>query len=561
MRMFTAFYPVIFYKRFQIRCLPLWPGILTILACHILAFDLLYQQLPSDVFDAEVMIEAGEIDSTLWNQLEPFYHRPLEVPAGELMQLHDLFPEYASGLPVASEILDRYRPWNEDAVNRFCTDFPLVEKCMPVLRFDFSEQRSCGTAAFYLYPVDTRRAHSMRVSLTPASTVRAGSDIDLTESSARFRRRFFEYRPSSRFALKAGNTTLFDDGGLFFGSFAPDVQTGSDVLKNIAAAGTPAWNGIAAKVSQPLLDGTASGITEVFAHYRPTESVQGMLIGIEKGKRFSGEAGYIRSRLSEDERVFSFAVARGVLRSRNYVSSITAGAHPQKPGRIPFFWENRIRAKEGSFTVNITRMPAFFDAPQSRVLQRFFKEMDADELLSDNITLVQMTGSISGRQPVAVVPSAALWFSGGNIHHSEFSGTIRARSAIVEGNCRFTTGIARSEAGDMSLLLSKVDGEVTSVVSKFAVFRFVSTLSLSESKFNYFRWSFAPHFSRASGSVVSPTISGVLRADGNHELVLGCRHRQALFRNTFSELHVEKSFAGVNGKGCVYVDGSAAFLF
>jgi len=530
------------------------------------AFDLAGTALPTDEHEARLMVEANELDSALWLLLEPFYHRPLQVPTGELRWLYDIFPSFADQLPTHPEILDQYLPWSEGSVKRFLSDYPIAANCFPILRFDYHAQRTVGTCSFFVYPGTDEARHSVKYSLTPHDKLQFDGLVDVSDYAARFERRALSFSPSPALTIQAGNVPFVRDRGLHFGRFPVDKRSYTDASLNVLTGTHPDWNGVRATFSAPSLHSAVAPSLSVFYHNRSTESLGGATVQLKAGKRFNAELGGVHVSTSSNlYNVYKDTILTGNMQfsTQNFTSTLYSGFATKSEGGVPFIWENRFRSNKRVVTLTATHFPVLIDNEYSLLQERFKNEMDAidDGIPTGSVTLLQMHSFSSSGSTSGLQPSAELWFSGSLVHHADMVLTWFRKVEPLSTSVAVTSRFNNDATYPAGFTIARVDGNSNWTFKQAAVLSSRHVLAFSNSYYKYYRATVSPVFSTFAGGVIEPLLIGTVRRGYEPELLFGCRHRQTLFKRTFSEVYIEKRPATSTDKGSFHVEAMATFMF
>jgi hypothetical protein len=196
-------------------------------------------RLPVDEADAWTMLAEGSLDPVLWEAIQPYYVAPLNVAAGELAVLVELFPELTGPLPLAADTLRRYEPWEAGDVQRLFADYPELVPFAPLLSFEGASAERWGDASVRLRRAATdglqRQYASFRV--TPCHDAEAEGRVSFASTGLRWQRRSCRLDVPAVGSVRIGNYTPFDDDGLFLGHFPRTGDTIDGVEQFLYGAG------------------------------------------------------------------------------------------------------------------------------------------------------------------------------------------------------------------------------------------------------------------------------------------------------------------------------------
>lgn len=183
------------------RILPL------ILVSSSLLYSAKHATLPVDETEAASMLAHHEIDSSLWEIVEPFYQQPISVPYGESGILSQLFPELDLNIPVSEAELTRYIPWDKKKISQFFRDYPELFFFKPILDFSMNVPVKSGRISMSVDRNGTtdRTSQRLQFSLDPVQWISVGGRVDFTEYTARWKNRILTISPRKGWSLTAGN--------------------------------------------------------------------------------------------------------------------------------------------------------------------------------------------------------------------------------------------------------------------------------------------------------------------------------------------------------------------
>ncbi|MBN1761279.1 MAG: hypothetical protein JW863_23340 [Chitinispirillaceae bacterium] len=537
----------------------LFAGILGFTAA---AFSPLDQELPPDIIEAEAYLAAGLIDSTLWLQLLPFYRRPLQVPAGEAVELLEVFPELAGSIPTDERLLTRYHPWDTAARERLYSDFPVMKRLLPVLRFEYHQTKYGGSASFHMNnPVDgTPAKHSLRFGLTPAGIVRLRGTVDATSDYARWERRMLSVQPRSWATLQMGNFTMAADKGLFYGYFPDDTTTEDDVVANWKYGSARSWNG-----ARVALSGTTAAFPfrvrpslEAFFHRRPAESVAGASVSVAAKKMVSVSCGISRLTTDEISDDASYLHATVKVAHRRLKSELYCGITLSEEVLVPFRWYTTITTGALRTGLTVTRLPGGYSAPRSALLRQFSGEIDDSDTLHAPVTLVRMNSTGTSGKVVSADPRCELWFRSGSIDHGTCQMQLALRGRKFNGTMLFSAEIPGTVGRDAGRSIRATTAWTPLPVLTVAMYH---RCSVTERRYLRYRGTFVPAVGIFSPVRLEPSFSYIAESGRYPRCLAGIRQQLVLFDRTHTEFLVERDLSTAATAEKMRVEGRASFYF
>ena len=527
------------------------------------AFSPLDDDLPIDETGVMGYFEAGIIDSTLLTRLLPLYRRPLQVPAGEAVELLEVFPELSGFLPVEEELLARYRPWDRADQERFFSDYPVLNRLRPVLQFEYRPTRYRSTVSFFMNnpTKGTSAKHSCRFSVGPVSQVRLHGTVDATADYARWERRVLSVQPVPSARLQLGNFTMTTDRGLLYGYFPDDSLSESGIGNNWLYGSAACWNGAVAAYAprKKILPGGYAPSLTGFVHRRPTETATGVWAAVAgKGKR--GVTCGV-SRLITD----------GNLEGMTYLHTTIQAAHEGlstdlhcgvsfagKNTMVPLLWNGTVSTGGYRTRLTVARLPAGFSAPRSALLRQFIRECDTPDTLQSSIVLARIHSTVSADGPVRIGPRCELWFENGAIHH----GTLQLHAALHHHS---TEGTILFSAFFPGAIGSTADASVQ------GSFSWIPLPEVTLATFHRYRigrngrWRYRgrlyPEMTFFSHVNVAPDISCIIESGRFPRYLAGIRQKLMLFERTQTEFLVEQDLREYASGEHLRIEGRASFYF
>ncbi|MCX7726543.1 MAG: hypothetical protein N2053_06810, partial [Chitinispirillaceae bacterium] len=276
--------------------------------------------IPSDEVD---FIEYNKsLDSLTLARLKELYERQLNVPDGELILLCEVFPELYEILPLDKSSLDRYIPWNEEKIEKFLEDYPVLRSFMPLLRFKYKRDKSNGTLSFFIKrsycDTITKKWAQFRVNREKLKLV---GSFNGWEQDIKWERRLLYVKPENWLTIELGNTIPIEDKGICYGFFPP--YSYSNHLENWLYGGTNFWNCLNITSGK---DNSSSVFTPKFSyffHKRTIEKINGGKISLLHRRNFRVSVGTSRllidSGLTTKKELFYFP-GNLIIKTKNLTS-------------------------------------------------------------------------------------------------------------------------------------------------------------------------------------------------------------------------------------------------
>ena len=525
------------------------------------AFSPVEQELPVDETEAGGYLETGIIDSVLWHALLPLYRRPLQVPAGEAVQLIDLFPELSDVLPSDFRLLDRYRPWDSSSIARFFMDFPVMRNLRPVLQFDYHPSRYSGNVSFYMSSAGStgQAVHSSRFAVSPLKSLRMQGTVDFTADFARWERRSFLVKPCGWVSVQAGNFSFRDDPGLLYGRFQDDTISFEDQAGNWLYGAARTWNGLCIDVSGkkiPLFSMFNPALT-CFVHARPSESIAGGSLAFVDRKNITVTGGV--TALTTGGRQVNF---HGRVRASNpwLKSELDYGLVPGEKVQIPLMWKTAIRCGSRHAQISLIHLSNGFFFKQSAFLHRFQTEfaLDENDTLTSALTLARLAVTDTAANGFSIKPGGELWFENGSIHHGTFRMHSSFRQKVIATALVLTADFpGQVGAGAAGRMEGTFRWSPLSVLALTAYQR----CSCSESGYLRYRGRLSPAVIIFSRIHLEPSVSMISESGHGSQWLTGIRQKLVLFDRNCTEFFLEQNLGGKTRRESVRFEGRASFYF
>ncbi|MBD3322160.1 MAG: hypothetical protein GF350_13765 [Chitinivibrionales bacterium] len=341
-------------------------------------FDM--EKLPAGEREAGQFLAEGVLDSSLWEQIRPYYAQPLSVPAGELRFLRNIIPGLSSKLPTTASALKKYEPWDSKKKKQFFNDYPELVPFEPVLSFSFVNMPHRGVAGFKVYkrggPDEPLIGADFSVS--PAPFFSAGGRLKSDAGTVRWQRRSIVGRIGEKAAISLGNYVGKINNGLCYGYFSSIQFDRLEPQKNWLYAESRTWNG-------GMLELNISDNTEfsTFFHAGTDETIAGVLTaftpagGIDAYAGASGLKIYKEGNGGADTLIYlhAGAVMSAGVWSVELNTGAGAGKHPAFP--LAIILENTQTNSSGS--ISFCRVPGSFDAPLSQIKRRAMRKLEYED--------------------------------------------------------------------------------------------------------------------------------------------------------------------------------------
>lgn len=539
----------------QLFCLRLSVYLLTIVIYGV-CFDPTIDRLPHNEHEAEKMVAHHILDSMTWQRLEPFYKRPLLIPYGELVLLHDIFPELITSLPAENEILTTYFPWDSVQIARFLTAYPVVARFEPVVSFSVAKSYSHGELSAILHHRSggVSSVNMLRAAMHIGKKMQFGGTIDATSDFVRWDRRQITVAPSSGITITAGNKPLFPDKGLVYGVFPVDSNSIKNISDNWLYGTTPTWNGTSCRVTSPFT--AVDGAVQFFAHYRPAEIIYGGLGSVKINKHTGGWCGITSITDKFDESHHHYFHTQLSLDISGIHSELISATSMRRHLPTTYLWENRLATERQSAVVKVLHFPLSFDASRSMLLRRSLHVVN-DTILNAAVTMATTSLRYQMGLGITCGTDAQVWWYGGIPRHASV-----ALCAERQGE-PFTYEIdVRSELESMTIPPAYTfEGVISWNATRRLTVLSSPQLRCSPLGSTQLRWLIRSTFIPAAYSFISPGIN-VQIDNGSLREVYGEYHQKiVLFERTFTEVTVEKGIRIDDKKQYYRVTAHASYFF
>lgn len=341
--------------------------------------------LPFDETEAEYMIKTGELDSSFWEELKPYYVEKISVPHGELFILRNIIPQLPQEIPVDIDKLEKYVPWDEKRIELFFSDYPYLQPYRQILDFSYAVLKQSGKIGFSYYKseLSNKSRQSSQVLINPVPQIKFQSRIDFTTEFARWQCRSLKLKPTDWITLEFGNFNNSFDQGLIYGYFPYRVN--SSVKDNWLYGKTSSWNGLCITAGEFEI---SSGLSvNAFFHKRYSETASGFdsKINFSKKNWFQAGLNKLSTNNSGDDLVY-FYCGSGISVSK-FKSQILAAFELSRPEEVSFICKNRIISDMLSHSIEFVYIPKGYFAPRSRLVKSGFGKNYCLRPLSSSLML------------------------------------------------------------------------------------------------------------------------------------------------------------------------------
>lgn len=487
--------------------------------------DPIFFRLPENDREAERMLLTGEMDSTLWEKLEPFYNMPISVPEGQLYLLEEIFPELSS--VIKNITLADYHPWGTDQTRQFLADYPELAHFKPVLSFDATPLPHWARIESRLYKTDLRPNPAANINLTlqPVSSFNARGSFVYSDTGAAWKRRGLNLKFCKSAKIDCGNFSSSISEGLCYGFF-PEKPLPRTAVENWIYPESNSWNGLNLQV-----DGLKTAEADLIIHKRPNEQIIGLEGRLTKRNNFLFTLGASQLDTSYAETLrdtyqFRYLHSGGDFSLRSTKFGIHYSIHTETPRNFPV--KAFLHSKNGrtSFRADYIRFPRDFPAPLSRYKHDFLSKLGNAADWNKLSTQFRYSKGISHRYAVAYYFSDTnanldLFLGFSTENHFRFSMQIHPALSGTEEFQRYS-----AELKDIPLFSVKLRNSLQH-------YRTANGYSSNTTRM-YVTYTF---YERAAE--ISPFISGYTNSDNRSHIHAGLIQKIILFKKTGSECLLE----------------------
>jgi hypothetical protein len=331
--------------------------------------------VPRDESEAIHMLGSGQIDSTQWQELAPFYAEPVRVALGELSLLREVLDGLPgeSDLPTDSATLAGYEPWEPQDVQRFFDDYPSLVWLSPVLDFAPAGTLRLGTASLRVQAQASGETGPGSFALNTARIARTRLRVRLAmpDSRVRWNRRSAAVDAGRAGAIQAGNFSVRMEEGLTLGRFGTQSDSAQESeVRQFLQADARTWNG----VHWYARPGQRAAI-ETFVHHRAEQTAAAVYTSMRWNAAVTSSAGMsiAQTRSGQPLPYVHVGLSLGQHRARAAVSTCVPLS-----GRtvVPVHVECSVRGDSVTAGMRAVYIPSLFDAPMGRVPADIREEVD-----------------------------------------------------------------------------------------------------------------------------------------------------------------------------------------
>lgn len=343
-----------------------------ILLFYSLLYPARHATLPADEIEAVSMLERHEMDSSLWEIVEPFYQQPISIPYGEADILMQLFPELDLAVPVSEEQLSRYSPWDKSKIAQFFKDYPELVFFKPILDFSMNVPVKSGRMCMSVDRNGSsgRTSQRMQFSLEPVPWVSADGRADFTDYTARWKNRKLTISPVKWWSITAGNVAPMADKHCLvsgrFGNRNPEINA---IAENWFYGEKRGWNTLLLNFAS---DKICNGLrVQPFFHKRLTESVAGISSAVSINQNITSEFDLIGIDMKELADTLFYGVFSTRVNYSGWSSELTLATSVKHSPTIPVRLDLGYSREQDEFNIECLYVPEGFRAPGSRAIEDF----------------------------------------------------------------------------------------------------------------------------------------------------------------------------------------------
>lgn len=516
--------------------------------------------IPQNEQVADALVEQGKLDPSIWEIIKPYYAQPIDVPQGELGILMELFPQLPSDLPVSSDSLARYSPWDESAKMRFFNDFPILAQFEPILCFEIKSAASKLKTSFSINGQNLPRSFSQSMNLLfcLSDKFKLDTRVKFTDDYARWYRRASTFTPSEKCSLQIGNFGSSFDRGLFFGYFPPEQIFIKHSLNNWLYGNAATWNGFNIRVAELGNDFLSRFSGYSFFHKRETETAYGSILKMLINEKINISAGMSSLNVTEDSSVaeYRYYVHSGIKMNFNsFRSEIQTGLDLKDPLLIPVYIENRFIAQGKECNITVIVLPEGFNAPCSFLARRINQYNDT---VDQTITSVYIQSKYRLLRWLSVLPSIDLAFTKDRTEscHLGLSVSGSFSKLIYDLDYSWTPSCTQSDSTVNSFynMLSVI------FLNKITLKSELDATILNHGNYNV-NGSISARLDLFQAIAIKPSVSFSRKSNKKNFIGYGIRQILCLRDRTFTEVFLEKSVNPKIQREILRVEAKTSFLF
>jgi hypothetical protein len=500
--------------------------------------------LPADEEEAMDALADGTLDTSLWNEIRQFYTAPINVPAGELSLLQEIFFSLPDDLPVSATRLHVYEPWGEQEQRRFFEKYPELEPFTPILSFNAPAAPASFPvqAAFFFSrqgTTDTSRQYG-RFSIGKERSLYAGGRVDFTDSYGRWQRRSITCSPFKNARLETGNYSTGQRHKLFYGYFPNAETVDSTPLESWVYPSARTWNGVKASASRQA--GNSNRLSaEVSFHDRPSERIVVTEGSVFLGRRLSLNAGGSYLRLTEVPHDQGHYYAQGEIScniGKGWKGSVLTGVAADAPQRVPLFAAINNQNSLHRLRSTITFLPRGFYAPRSYCAQTAKQWSAGGDTLDRDILSTSISSTHRYFPFFSLSPEVSAVFLSHDLCYIKT--TIGCSGSFpIAYRLRYTWSPA-SKTGISELIRHQSFATVECPLGSRARLVWTNSSIITSDRNWRSRTVVSPSFNLSRALILSPLAIMYRNIGGQWERRIGIKQVLTLMEKTFSEIHLEQ---------------------
>lgn len=531
-----------------------------LLLIHSLIYPARHVTLPADEIEAESMLGRHEIDSSLWEIVEPFYQQPISVPYGESGILMRLFPELDLNIPVKEEQLARYTPWDKSKISQFFKDYPELVFYKPILDFSMNVPVKSGRICVSVDRSGSTGLSSQRMqfSLEPLEWISADGRAEFTDYTARWKNRKLTISPQKWVSITAGNVApIADRHRMVSGTFGNRNPEINDIADNWLYGEKRGWNTVMATISS---DNILHGLKiQPFLHKRLSESAAGISSEVFINQNITTEFDLIGMDLKETADTLFYGLLSTRINYFRWTTELTIATSVKYSPAIPVRLDLGYCRERDEFNFELMYFPEGFKGPGSRALEDVIGGGDLYNQLTEDLLSYDLTWNHHIVKDIVVRPSILmkmsdlqLWYLNPGVSLS----VLKERYSLLFGYQRFEPLSARSikTRDDISFECSVQPHKQLDVQVDLCTRSFIN-------KSWYFSSSLEPILTIIPDMKLSPGIKCKKYSDKPCDLALSLTNTLYLFKSIYSEMSIEKYVSFNDKKGQVSAHAKMWFVF
>ncbi len=506
------------------------------------------------------MLGHHEIDSSLWEIIEPFYQQPISVPYGESGILMQLFPELGLNIPVSEESLARYSPWDQKMITQFFKDYPELVFYKPILDFSMHVPVKSGRVCVSVDRNGSTERTSQRLqfSLEPVKWLTADGRAEFTDYYARWKNRKFTILPQKWLSVTIGNNAPMADKHRMvsgrFGNRNPEIN---DIADNWLYGEKRGWNTIMMNVSsENVLDGL---VVQPFLHKRLSESVAGISSAISINKYMESEFDLIGMDFKEVADTLFYGVLSTRINCSGWKTELTVATSLKHTPTVPVRLDLDYIRETDEFMFECIYFPEGFSGVGSRALVDLAGENDIPDQLTENYFSYDFTWKHQIVDDITVRPSLIMKMSDMHLWYLN-PGLI---FSVEKELYRLLFGYQRFEPLSAGSIRTKDDISIDCSVQPSK--RVDLQVDLCTRTFVNHSWYFSssiePTLKILPEMKISPGIAYKKYSDRSGNLALFLTNTLYLFKSIYSDVSIEKYISFKNKKGHLSAHAKMWFVF